>query len=221
MLLRGVLVCAIMEMQGQLFGKNLDSRVRGNDKLLFMKEETIKTINGFLEPERMVQGFGVRPGDHIADFGAGHGFFTIPLARGAGPNGKVYAIDVQDSALDAIRSKAGFEHLLNIEYVRADLDIPGGSRLKDRFIDLVVMANVLFQAENKETMLREAWRILREGGGLAMIEWNASSDAPVGPPAQIRIKKETSRATALQAGFEYDREFAAGGHHYGLLFIKK
>ncbi len=169
----------------------------------------------------MVAGFGVRPGDHIADFGAGHGFFTIPLARATGPNGKVYAVDVQDSALDAIRSKAGFEHLLNIEYVRADLDTPGGSRLKDRFIDLVVMANVLFQAEHKDTMLREAWRILREGGGLAMIEWDVSLDTPLGPPAPMRLKKETSRAAALQAGFEYDREFGAGGHHYGLLFVKK
>lgn len=201
----------------------------------------------------MVQGFGIQKGDHIADFGAGHGFFTIPLARAAGPNGKVYAIDVQDAALDAVRSKAGFEHLLNIEYVRADLDLPGGSHLKDRYIDFVLIANVLFQVENKDMILREAWRILRTGGRLAMIEWNAlptlrdfagnvavetgtmpPSEAAMsaaghgsgtarafGPAPEVRIKKETARAAAVQAGFEYDREFSAGGHHYGLLFIKK
>lgn len=210
----------------------------------------------------MVQGFGIQKGDHIADFGVGHGYFTIPLARAAGANGKVYAIDVQDAALDAVRSKAGFEHLLNIEYVRADLDLPGGSHLNDRYIDFVLIANVLFQVENKDMILREAWRILRPGGRLAMIEWNAvpilrdfAGNVPVetgamppseaaisagtsptgavypmsrnigsgtlGPPASARIKKETARAAAGQAGFEYDREFSAGGHHYGLLFVKK
>jgi len=212
-------------------------------------EQNIKIGNSFLEPARIVAGFGVRPGDHIADFGAGHGYFTIPLARAAGPNGKVYAIDVQDATLDAIRSKAGFEHLRNIECVRADLDMPAGSRLKDRFIDLVVMASILFQAEDRDMVVREAWRILRESGRLAMIEWNAvpmlrdiagkgtagtgampldetatsatGHGAGIGPPPEARIKKETARAVAVQAGFEYDREFSAGSHHYGLLFVKK
>ena len=41
-----------------------------------------------------------------------------------------------------------------------------------------------------------------------------------GPPPEARIKKETARAAALQAGFEYDREFSSGSHHYGLLFKK-
>ncbi len=186
------------------------------------KQAIAGSITNFLKPQDMVAGFGIKKGDHIADFGAGHGYFTIPLARAAGPNGKVYAIDVQDAALDAIRSKAAFEHLLNIEYIRADLDNPGGSHLTDRFIDLVVMANVLFQAEHKDIILHEARRILREGGRLAMIEWDASGpDAVLGPPRESRMKKETGRAVALQAGFEYDREFSAGSHHYGLLFVKK
>jgi hypothetical protein len=59
-----------------------------------------------------------------------------------------------------------------------------------------------------------------------MIEWGQDLNSKisrygVGPPRELRIKKEDGRALAIQAGFEFDREFAAGPHHYGLLFVKK
>ena len=191
---------------------------------------------GFLEPARIVRNFGLKSGDHVADFGAGHGYFTIPLGQAVGPEGGVYAIDIQKPALDIIRSKARVLHLLNIEYIRADLDEPGSSGLQERFLDFVLIANALFQAEDREVLLREAWRVLRPGARMAMVEWDvavprletavadpgtADVAVPLGPPAAMRVKKETARMLATQAGFELDREFAAGPHHYGLLFVKK
>lgn len=186
-----------------------------------MEAETGKVTSGIFDPARIAANLGVKLGDHVADFGSGKGYFTIPFARLVGRDGKVYAVDIQDSALDEVRSRAAFEHLLNIEYVRADLDHEGGSHLKDKFNDLVLMANVLFQTENKGILLREAWRVLRSGGRLAMIEWDTASESPLGPPYGSRIKKEAVRGYAVQAGFEYDREFTAGPYHYGLLFIKR
>lgn len=185
-----------------------------------MEQQTEKVTSGIFDPARIAANLGVKPGDHVADFGSGKGYFTIPFARLVGRDGKVYAIDIQDAALDEVRSRAAFEHILNIDYIRADLDREGGSHLQDQFIDLVLMANVLFQTENRDILLREAWRVLRQGGRIAMIEWDTAS-APLGPPSAQRLKKEAVRAYAVQAGFEYDREFAAGPYHYGLLFIKK
>jgi len=186
---------------------------------------TLSGTAGFLEPERIVQYFNLKPGDHVADFGAGHGYFTIPMARLVGGDGKVYALDIQKPVLDIIRSRAKVEHLLNIETIWADLEEPGGSKLKDKFIDLVVVSNILFQVEKKNEVLREAYRILREQGRLAIIEWEAASSGKspkyqVGPPPALRIKKEVAKDLALQAGFELDREFEAGSYHYGLLFKK-
>jgi len=185
----------------------------------------IMSGGGFLEPERIVKLFGLKSGDHVADFGAGHGYFTMALARSVGNEGKVWAIDIQKPVLDIIRSRAKTEHLLNIEYVWADLEEPGRSGLAERFMDFVVIGNILFQAGRRDIVLREAWRVLREGGRLAMIEWGQDlnpeiSRYGVGPPRELRIKKEDGRALAIQAGFEFDREFAAGPHHYGLLFKK-
>jgi len=173
----------------------------------------------FLEPERIVKNFGLKPGDHVADFGAGHGYFTLPLARAVGREGKVWAIDIQQPALDIIRSKAKIEHLLNVEYVRANLEEPGSSGVGERFFDFVLIANILFQSEGKGALFGEARRLLREGGRLAVVEWG-ETPSPLGPPAGLRVKKETARALASQSGLELDREFSAGPHHYGLLFTK-
>lgn len=171
----------------------------------------------FLDPNRIVASFGLEKGEHVADFGAGHGFFAIPMARAVGGDGAVYAIDVQKSVLDVIRSRARAEHLLNIQPVWADVEQPAGSRIKDRYIDFVLIANILFQAENKEAVIREAHRILREGGRLAVIEWN-EAPAPLGPPLVLRVKKNAAVELCRGAGFSNSEEFDAGSHHYGLLF---
>ncbi len=176
---------------------------------------------GFLDPERIVRQLGLERGDHVADFGAGHGYFTIPMARLVGGDGRVYAIDIQKAVLDIIRAKAKLENILNIEPVWADLDSPGGSHLKDKFIDFVMIANILFQAEKPDVLLREAYRVLREGGRMAIIEWSDATPSPFGPPPHLRVKKEVARQMAMDAGLEPEREFETGGHHYGLLFKKR
>ena len=227
-----------------------------------MPTTSISAGNSFLEPQRIVAGFGLQRGDHAADFGAGHGFFTLAMAIAVGRDGKVWAVDIQKEALDMVRSRAMAEHLLNIEYLRADLEQPGTSGLPERFMDFVLIGNMLFQAQERGEVLREAWVCLRSKGRLAMIEWDVAvpilsvplpklpdveSTIPtgqsptgavlgnfmqprqrdgnlgigtLGPPVAQRIKKQDAKSLAIGAGFEPDREFSAGPHHYGLLFMK-
>ena len=83
----------------------------------------------------------------------------------------------------------------------------------------MVISNILFQSEQKKEIIREAYRILRDGGRLAMIEWDESA-GNFGPKHDIRVSRELARNLSLDAGFEFDREFAAGTFHYGLLFKK-
>ena len=184
-----------------------------------MPQNTQISDASFLDPERIARSFGLERGDHVADFGAGHGFFTIPMARIVGGDGKVYAIDVQKPTLEIITARGRAANLLTIETVWADLDTPKGSGLRDRFLDFVLIANILFQSEQKQTMLGEAYRILCEGGRMALIEWN-QDPAPLGPPLAMRIAKDAAKRLASGTGFELDREFGAGAHHYGLLFRK-
>ncbi len=173
----------------------------------------------FLHPERIVTRFDLKPGMLVADFGAGAGFFTIPTARLVGEKGKVYAIDIQQSMLDLIKSKADLEHLLNIETVWSNLEEAGGSHLKDGIADFVVIANILFQAENKVMLFEEAHRILKAQGRLSVVEWDEGKFS-AGPPSAMRIPKKIAIGLAQQSRFHLDREFEAGSHHYGLMFKK-
>lgn len=174
----------------------------------------------FLHPERVVGNLGIKKDLIVADFGAGAGFYSIPLARIVGEHGKVFAVDVQKETLDLIASKARMEHLLNLETVWADLESPQGSRLPDASIDFVVISNILFQVDQKEMVMREAYRVIKPGGRCAVIEWD-EVPFPGGPSPEMRVSKRLLQSMASAAGFSLDREFEAGLHHYGLLYRKQ
>ena len=100
----------------------------------------------FLNPENVIKALGIGPGMKIADFGCGAGFYSLPIARAVGPSGRVFALDVQKSALELVRSKAKAARLLNLAPTWADLDHVGGSHLKDASVTGALISNILFQS---------------------------------------------------------------------------
>jgi len=183
-----------------------------------METKFPRGAGGFIKPEFVIKEFGILLEMKIADFGCGHGYFSIPLAKAAGDNGIVYAIDIQNSALGAVRSMAKKEGLLNIKYIKGDLEKEKGSRLPDDSMDLVLLANILHQSPGKSEILKEATRVLKKQGSLIMVDW--SEDSFVGPPRRTRISRETAKRLAESEGFRIIREFSAGEYHYGLTMAK-
>jgi ubiquinone/menaquinone biosynthesis C-methylase UbiE len=176
-------------------------------------------VGGFLNPTSIVGDFGLRKGMSIADFGSGSGYFTILLGERVGQSGKVYAIDVLESALDSVRSKAQISNLNNIETIRADLEIIGGSGLFDNSQDIVLVANALFQVNNKINMIKEAGRILKSGGFIILIDWKKGSGG-FGPPNDLRMNDVEIKNIIEGIGFYFERSIQAGRFHYGMIFRK-
>jgi ubiquinone/menaquinone biosynthesis C-methylase UbiE len=171
----------------------------------------------FAHPLRNVGALGIETGMKVADFGAGSGAYSLAIAERLSGAGHVYAIDVQRDLLRRIHTEAHKRGLKNISIIWADIEQEGASKLADRSIEYVLVSNILFQLADKTAPLLEAWRILRPGGKLAIIDWSDSFNG-MGPVKQEVVKKETVLELAQRAGFELVREFEAGAHHYGLVF---
>lgn len=178
---------------------------------------------GFINPEKVLNALNLKEGLTMADFGCGHGYFTIPAARLIWPEGKMYAVDVLDEALQAVRSRAQLEGITNIESIRGDLETPAGSKIADGSADIVLLHNILFQSQNKSAIIKEVKRVLKNGGLLHLAEWLPASvekQINFGPQEGWRLTPEEAKRLAQEEGFVFQRNFDAGEYHYGLVFTK-
>ena len=174
---------------------------------------------GFINLEKVISQLEIEPNMTVADFGAGHGFFTVAFGKKVGPSGQVFAVDVLPSALEAVKSRARLEGLFNIKTIHANLEKPNGSTLQSESCDFVFVANVLFQVSGKPALLNEARRILKPNGRLAVIEWKPYTS--VGPQKEYRLTEEELRQMILICGFNEVKQIDSGSHHYGFIFSKK
>ncbi len=174
---------------------------------------------GFLNVQKIIGSLGIQPGMSVADFGSGSGYFSIPLARQVGPEGKVFALDIQESALEIVRAKAKAMGLANLEAVRGNLEVSGGSTLGDNSQDIVFMANILFQSAKAQDIIREAKRVLKSGGRLLIVEWRKGAGG-IGLPDHMRVDEQTVKQTIVQEGLSFVTGLDAGQFHYGLVFKK-
>ena len=175
--------------------------------------------DGFLNPETIIGDFGVTPGMQIADFGSGSGHVAILLGKRAGEAGKVTAIDIMEDKLDSVRVQAKEAGVKNIETVRADLEVSGGTGIADNSQDLVVLVNILFQSQKKSDILKEAKRVLKMGGRVVVVDWKKSTQG-FGPPDLFRSDEGAMQALFTNVGFSFVKNFNTDRYHYGLIFQK-
>lgn len=182
-------------------------------------KETISRVGsgGFMDPDKVVENLKIEAGYKVADFGCGAGYLTIPIAKRVLNSGKVYAIDVLNEPLEAVMSKAKLYGLLNIEPMRANVETVGGTKISDKSVDLGVLANILFQCNDYDSVFMEAKRILKKSGKIAVIDW-LPEDVQLGPKFEHCLKKDFVKKIAIKNGFKFEKDFDAGKHHYGMIF---
>lgn len=173
-------------------------------------------MKDFLDPNQVLDQIELSSEMLVADFGSGSGGWAIPLAKRL-KDGKVFAIDVLKDPLSALKSRAESERILNIQTVCSSVESKEGLKLANNSLDLILMTNLLFQVEDKKKVFSEAKRILKPGGKILVVDWLSKS--PLGPE-KGRVSPEEVKKIAKDNGLNFEKEFKAGFHHYGLIFKK-
>jgi ubiquinone/menaquinone biosynthesis C-methylase UbiE len=171
----------------------------------------------FSNPEQNIEKVHIDPGMKVADLGSGAGFYSIAAAKLVGPSGRIYAVDIQKDLLEKLKQDSLSEKLSNIELVWADFDEPMGTKLADDLVERVIIANVLFQVEDKDALVTEAKRILKSKGKVLFIDWSDSFGG-LGPQVADIIRPDVAQTLFESHGFEFEKEIQVGDHHYGLIF---
>ncbi len=154
-----------------------------------------------MPPEPVLQAAGVRSEEVVLDVGAGTGFWTEPLARLVGANGRVFAVDVEPIMLDEIRTLVAQQRLTNVEVVQSgESSIPLG----DGIADLVVLGFVLHEPKDLDEFLAEIIRLLKPAGRVLVIEWQ-DHPTDAGPPLEYRVSAEEAQALLGASGLSVER----------------
>ena len=154
-------------------------------------------------PQAVIQSLDVASGSRVADLGAGGGYFTFPLAQAVGPEGKVYAVDIDEWSLHVIREEGAKRGGMpsNIELVLASPQDPG---LPQQGIDLIFTCNTYHHLSNRSVYMKSLTRYSRPGGRIAIIDFTPSGWAWLFGHATA---KETVREELAAAGYRLVQDF--------------
>lgn len=155
------------------------------------------------QPDRVMDALGIADGSRVADLGAGGGWFTTRLALRVGPNGIVYAEDIQHEMIESIRRRVDREGLRN---VRTILGQPTDPRLPND-LHAVLIVDTYTQFRDPVAVLRNAGKALGLTGRLGIIDFKRDGSGGPGPGLEERIAPEGVEADAKEAGLKlYSRE---------------
>jgi len=166
------------------------------------------------KPAEVVKGLELRPGQTVADLGAGTGYFSRYLSAAVGPRGTVLASDTEPNMVVHLRERAEKEGTPNVVPVLASPDNP---RLPAAGVDLVLVVDTFHHIDDRVTYFRALRRCLGRAGRVAIIDWH-KRELPVGPPPEHKLARAQVVEEMTAAGYELGGEPDVLPYQYFLIF---
>jgi predicted methyltransferase len=151
------------------------------------------------KPEVVLDAMQLKAGMTVAEIGAGTGYFSRRLAKAVGPEGKVYAEDIQPQMLDLLKERAGKEGIGNIVTV---LGTDTDPKLPAHGVDRLLLVDVYHEFQKPEAMLASLRDTLAPGGLVILVEYRLEGDTASHINIKHRMSVEQVLAEWNQAGFE-------------------
>ena len=168
-------------------------------------EIAVKASLGCGNPTALAQ---LNPGETVLDLGSGGGIDVLLSARRVGPDGKAYGLDMTDDMLALARENQQKAGVSNVEFLKGEMEnIP----LPENSVDVIISNCVINLSADKDSVLREAFRVLKPGGRFAISDVVVRGDVPAEIKRNIELwcgciagalKDSEYQAKLVQAGFE-------------------
>ena len=159
--------------------------------------ETNERLAG-MRIDDVVAAMKLRPGDVVADLGAGSGPFVVPFARAVSPKGKVYAVDIDKGFFTLIQSKTKEAGVANVQTVLGEFTDP---KLPLADVDVAFFHDVLHHIENRQAYLKSLTRYLKPTARIVVVEYNPAQ-SPHSDQPELQVSKDQASAWLAPAGFK-------------------
>lgn len=149
-------------------------------------------------PDTVVEILGLRPGQNVADIGAGTGYFTRRFAKKISPGGLAVAVELEPGFFPYIQKRAREANQANILTQPAE---PNNPWLSPATYDLIFLCNTLHHIDNRAEYYAWLRRALRPDGRVVVVDFFKTMEIPVGPPPHMRLDPSALRLELQAAGF--------------------
>lgn len=166
------------------------------------------------EPDAVVRALGLQDGDVVADVGAGNGYFVERLSSAVGPDGRVYATDVQAVMVRDLEVRVQESALANVEVVHSGFADP---TLPQDCCDVVFFANVYKEISDRVPYVERLRPVLRSDGRVVVLGFRSDVHGP-GPPSGARLAAAQVVDEFARAGFRLLRRDDFLSRQYLLVF---
>jgi cyclopropane fatty-acyl-phospholipid synthase-like methyltransferase len=146
-------------------------------------------------PARIIDTLGFRPGQSVADIGAGTGYFSVRLAELPAAL-TVYAVDIEPSMVEYLKAraaKAGLKNVIAVQASTASANLPAP-------VDVVLIVDTYHHIADRVEYFRKLRASLKPSGRLAIVDFRR--DAPAGPPPEFRFTEAQISSELVQAGYQ-------------------
>lgn len=145
-----------------------------------------RTSESLVDKKELLKALNITEGQTVLDAGSGDGYMSREFAKLVKSNGRVYAMDTDETAIENLRRTLDTDIIQPVTG-----DISARTALEESSIDLIYISNVLhgFSESQMDGLAGETQRLLKPGGILAILEFK-KEEMPVGPPVNIRLSPE-------------------------------
>lgn len=197
------------------------SAVYGALKARPQESDRARRRDEWQRPSEVMDGLALKSGQRVADIGCGFGYFTFRLAARVGAEGKVYAVDIDQKAIEKVRERKERENLKQVEAILSESQDP---RLPND-LNAVLIVDTYHEFREYDQMMQAVFRALKPGGRLVIIDGEAPAGRPRTEYHRLHsIPPELIREEVARQGFVfkesrpgfYDAEY--GKKMYFLIF---